>query len=70
MKIDKFVDERFLMHRFKATRLATLVGVVLVFVLFTYHIVVDKTIHWELFAIVAAMALTKLAAMFYYRRTN
>lgn len=64
------IDERFIMHRFKATRLSTLVGTVLMFAFFTYTLVVDKTIRWEYMIIMTSMAVTKLAAMWYYRRTN
>ena len=30
-------DERFIMHRFKSTRLAVLVGTIMLFALFTYY---------------------------------
>jgi hypothetical protein len=64
------IDERFLMHRFKATRLAVVVGVVLMFAFFTYNLVTTKVIRWDLFAIMLAMALTKAGAMIYFRKTN
>lgn len=64
------VDERFVMHRFKATRLATLVGTVIMFGFFTYALVADRAIRWEYLIIMVAMAVTKLTAMFYYRKTN
>ena len=68
--IDRIVDERFIMHRYKATRLATLVGMVMMFVYLVYEIVARRTIRWELFIIMGAMAATKSIAMIYYRRTN
>jgi len=64
------VDERFVMHRFKATRLATLVGTALLFGFFTYALVVDKTIRWEYMIVMTAMAVTKMGALFYFRKTN
>jgi hypothetical protein len=64
------VDERFLAHRYKATRLSTMVGVVLMFVYFTYEVVTRREIRWDLFVIMCAMAATKVIAMLYYRRTN
>ena len=64
------VDERFLAHRYKATRLATMVGVVLMFGFFTYALVKTREIRWELILIMCAMAATKVLAMFYYKRTN
>jgi hypothetical protein len=63
-------DERFIMHRFKSTRFAVLVGTILMFVIFTYHIVKHDVIRWDLFAIMLAMALAKVGAMLYLRRTN
>ena len=68
--IDKVVDERFVMHRYKATRLAMMVGVVLMFAYFTYEVVTERKIRWDLFAVMCAMAVTKVVAMAYYRRMN
>jgi len=67
---DGAFDERFIMHRFKSTRLAVLVGFVVILALFTYNAVVHNVIRWDLFVIAMAMAVTKLGAMAYYRRTN
>jgi hypothetical protein len=64
------IDERFLAHRYKATRLATMVGAILMFVFFTYDLVTRREIRWELILIMCAMAATKVLAMFYYKRTN
>jgi hypothetical protein len=64
------MDERFIMHRFKSTRFAVLVGTILIFAVFTYHIVKNNVIRWDLFIIILAMAVAKVAAMIYYRRTN
>jgi len=64
------VDERFLAHRYKATRLATMVGVVLIFAFFTYALVKTGEIRWDLFIVMCAMAAAKVIAMAYYRRTN
>jgi len=64
------IDERFLAHRYKATRLATMVGVVLMLVYFTYEVVTRREIRWDLFVIMCAMAAAKVFAMLYYRRKN
>jgi hypothetical protein len=63
-------DERFVMHRFKSTRIAVAAGLVLVFALFTYDAVKKDIIRWDLFAIIAVMAVAKVTAMLYYRKTN
>jgi hypothetical protein len=69
-KRDPMLDERFIMHRFKSTRLAVLAGTVMILAIFTYHAAADKTIRWDLFSVMAVMAVVKMCAMVYYRRTN
>jgi len=69
-KQDTPLDERFVMHRFKSTRLAVLAGTVMILALFTYHAVVNDTIRWDLFSVIAAMAVVKICAMLYYHKTN
>jgi len=64
------LDERFVMHRFKSTRFAVLVGTILMFAIFTYHVMKHDVIRWDLFAVMLAMALAKVGAMIYFRRTN
>jgi multisubunit Na+/H+ antiporter MnhG subunit len=64
------VDERFLAHRYKATRLATMVGVVLIFAFFTYALVKTREIRWDLFIVLCAMAAAKVIAMAYYKKMN
>lgn len=61
-------DERFILHRYKSTRLAVLAGCLVILALFTYYGVARKTVRWDLFAIALAMAVTKLCAMAYYQR--
>ncbi len=64
------VDERFFAHRYKATRLAAMVGAGLMFGFFTYALVKSREIRWDLFVVICAMAAAKVAAMAYYRRAN
>lgn len=64
------VDERFIMHRFKATRLAVAVGLALMSALFFYDAFAHGVIRWDLFVIILAMAVTKVCALLFYRRTN
>ena len=64
------VDERFIIHRFKATRFATVVGVVMMFGYFNYNLFAKKVYRWDLLIIMASMALSKLIAMYYFRKTN
>jgi hypothetical protein len=60
-------DERFLMHRLKSTSLAGVCGGVLAVGLWAYHHYVNDVWRWDLFAVAAAMAVIKLAAMAWYR---
>lgn len=64
------VDERFVMHRYKATRLSVLVGVVLMLASITYGYIKTGEMRWDLFVIMSAMAAVKVGAMIYFRRTN
>ena len=68
--VGRAVDERFLMHRLKSTSLAGVVGGVLATGLFAWHYYVDRTWSWDLFAVAAAVAAVKLAAMVWYRLTD
>jgi hypothetical protein len=64
------MDERFVMHRFKSTRLATLVGVVMMALWFNYELLVNDVWRFDLLIILGAMALAKVGALLYYRFTN
>jgi uncharacterized membrane protein len=64
------MDERFIMHRYKATRLAMFVGIILMGVLFFYEYIAYRSIRYDIFTIMVAMAVAKVGAMLYYRRTN
>jgi hypothetical protein len=61
------IDERFLMHRLRSTSIAGMAGVVVTGGMFFYHLVAERVIRWELFAIVATMAVVKVAVMLWFR---
>jgi low affinity Fe/Cu permease len=63
-------DERFIMHRYYSTRLAMIVGMILIVVWFNYELLVNDHLRWDLVVIVGVMALTKIVAMLYYRITQ
>ena len=65
--LGKFVDERFLEHRRRSTSLAGIVGALIVTVLFEYHVIHDRRIDWDLFAVLLAMGGTKIGMMLWYR---
>jgi hypothetical protein len=64
------VDERFLMHRLRATSLASMAGIVVAMGLFVYHAWVNHVWNWELFAIGLTMDAVKQGLMAWYRFTN
>ncbi len=63
-------DERFIMHRYYATRLSMVVGLILIGLLFCYERFANHHLRWDLAIIVGAMAVTKILAMVYYRATR
>jgi hypothetical protein len=61
------VDERFVMHRYYSTRIAMIVGMLLLVGWFIFEMLVNDNPRWDLFVIVMAIALTKVTAMIYFR---
>jgi hypothetical protein len=64
------MDERFVVHRYRATRFAAVVAALVAALFFFYALFVEKTIRWDLLIILTAMAVSKVAALAYLRRTN
>ncbi len=64
------MDERFVMHRLYSTRLAALVGAVSLAVWFNVEMIRKDIYRWDLFIILCLMAVAKVGAMLYYKRTN
>jgi len=63
-------DERFVMHRLYSTRLAAVVTAVAMAVWFEYELFVNEVYHWDIFAFLIILAVTKVGSMAYYRLTN
>jgi hypothetical protein len=64
------VDERYIMHRYYSTRLATLVGAVLMGGWILYEFWGNGHLRLDLLVIMGVMALVKVGAMIFYRITN
>lgn len=64
------VDERFVMHRYYSTRVAMIVGVILLAGWFLYENFINGVLRWDLFIILMAIAVTKMGAMVYFRITH
>jgi hypothetical protein len=63
-------DERFLIHRLKASRLALFVGVLALGALFWHDYLLYARTRIDLLAILIIMAFSKVGATVYYRVTN
>ena len=64
------VDERFIMHRYYSTRIAMIVGTILLVGWFFYENFINGVLRWDLFIILMAIAVTKVVAMLYFRITH
>ena len=64
------MDERFVLHRLRATRLSALVAAVSMGVWFNVVLWTQHIYRWDLFIILCLMAAAKIGAMIYYRATN
>jgi hypothetical protein len=64
------MDERFLVHQMRSMKIATRVGAVLIGALLLYRFYVEEYFDWQLFSVVAVMAVVKVTVMIYLRRTN
>ena len=62
------VDERFVAHRYKATRLSMAVGLVMMLGFFNYDLFIRKIYRWDFMIVILAMALVKMVTMLYLRR--
>jgi hypothetical protein len=58
------MDERFVMHRLRSTRLAAIVGAIMIGAWTIYEF------RWEKLVIMGAMGVTKWIAMLYYQKTD
>jgi hypothetical protein len=64
------IDERFISHRFKSTSHAAVVASVLLCFFFLRDYYGHGIMRLDLLTTMCAMAVTKMAAMVYYRRTE
>jgi len=61
------IDERFLMHRLRSSSVAGMVGGAAAGGLFLYRMFVNQVKDWDVFAILATIAVVKIALMIYFR---
>ena len=64
------MDERFKMHRLYSTRFAAIIGSIMIGSWFFFEYLSKQMVRWDMFTVLIAMAVSKIAAMRYYRKTN
>lgn len=64
------IDERYLVHRLRATSLAGVVGGVAASILFAYQYFARDVARWDLLAVAVLIALVKLGALAFFRVTD
>jgi hypothetical protein len=64
------MDERFLIHRLRSTRLAAIVGVIVIGMLIIYELLVQGTLSWQMLIVISTMAIIKWSTMLYYQKTD
>jgi hypothetical protein len=64
---NRVIDERFLDHRRRSSTFALMAGALASGGLFEYHLIRQHRIDWEMFCVLASMALVKLTAMAWFR---
>lgn len=64
------MDERFVAHRYYSSRLALVVGMLVIVGWFLYDLYVHDLFHRDLAIIAGVMAATKLVAMAFFRLTR
>jgi low affinity Fe/Cu permease len=56
--------------RYHSSRLALVAGLISIFIWFSYELLANHQLRWDLIIIAGVMALTKIIAMLYYRSTH
>jgi hypothetical protein len=70
LMLDHVTDERLRDHARRSTSAAAIIGILTVFVLLEYHLLVEHRVPWDLIMVIYAMGATKIALMFWYRFKN
>ena len=64
------LDERFLVHRLRSTSIGGIGGALVAAAFFYYQLFFKHVTRWDLFAVVATVALVKIAVLIWYRVTD
>jgi len=64
------MDERFKIHRLRSTRLAAIIGIILMGLWIIYDFFANHIFRIDLIIIMVTMAITKWISMIYYEKTD
>jgi len=64
------IDERFVMHRLKATRLSAIAGALALGGWYLYYYLTTDQVRHDILSVLVLMAVVKVGAMVFYRRTD
>ena len=64
------MDERAILHRYKATRWSMVSGLLAMFVIVQYELLTSGNIRWDLIIILFIMAFVKVTVRIILKKTN
>lgn len=70
LMLDHIADERLREHQRRSTSAAAIVGLLTLFVLLQYRVLVEHRVPWDLISVIYAMGATKIALMVWYHFKN
>ncbi len=70
LMLDHIADERFHQHQRRSTSAAAIVGMLTLFALLEYRLLVQHLVPWDLISVIYAMGAAKIAFMLWYRFKN
>ena len=70
LMLDQVADERFRQHQRRSTSAAAIVGMLTLFGLLEYRVLVEHRVPWDLIWVIYAMGATKIVLMLWYRFRN
>jgi hypothetical protein len=70
LMLDHVADERYRHHQRQSTSAAALVGVLTLFILLEYRLLIEHRVPWDLIAVIYAMGATKVVLVLWYRFRN
>jgi hypothetical protein len=70
LMLDHLADERFRDHQRRSTSAAAIAGVLTLFALLEYRVLVEHRVSWDLISVIYAMGATKIVLVLWYRCKN